>query len=169
MTCRFLTLLLLSLTLALTVGCAQDDADRATDLAAEAAQAQQAGNLVESFQKMQRAVELQPQVADYHISLGMNAMELGREEAAAESYAAAERLFAAKVDKSPQHVANHAMTLVLLGRPEDARKAIAKGLERFPEAQDLRKLYEDRERLIEGTQKYAIGGKPEPEEVPPAQ
>ncbi|MDX1681587.1 MAG: hypothetical protein R3336_00570, partial [Phycisphaeraceae bacterium] len=100
MTCRFLTLLLLSLTLALTVGCAQDDADRATDLAAEAAQAQQAGNLVESFQKMQRAVELQPQVADYHISLGMNAMELGREEAAAESYAAAERLFAAKVDKS---------------------------------------------------------------------
>jgi hypothetical protein len=86
----------------------------------------------------------------------MAAVKIGRMDAASKHYSAAEVILSGQAVRDPERVADHAFVLVLLGRPEEARRTFREGLQQFPDADTLRRLVASEESFLEGARQYMI-------------
>lgn len=161
---RALTLVALPMLLILK-GCGRDDADDALRLASEASFDLVEDRFDEAFQKLEHAVILRPDVAEYHTGLGIAAVRLGRLAVATQQYESAERILSREAEDDPERVDDHVLILALLGRAEEAKQALSNGLARFPDSQTLQRLDSAHGSLLAGFSEFAIT-KVEPADAP---
>ena len=128
--------------------CACTDAKEAAKLASSASADLNAAQFSDALRKLERASELQPDVAEYHVGAGMAALKLDMSDLAERHLRSAERILATEATKDPDRVGDYAMVLAFLGRRGDANKAIRSGSERFPDADNLVKLGTDSDKIL---------------------
>jgi len=128
--------------------CGHRAEDQAAGLSEDANRDMAENRFEEAFQKLERAVDLRPGVADYHIGLGMAAARLGKMDVAAKEYASAESILAGEAEHDPERVDDHVLILALLGRPAEARHALSNGLVRFPDSRTIQQLDASRDSLL---------------------
>lgn len=148
---------LLALAMILTLGgCGRGGFDEAARLASQASTDQAEGRFEEAFQKLEQAVILRPDVAEYHTGLGMVAVRLGAFDVAEEHYLSAEHLLAEQTQANPERIPDHVFCLALLGRPAEAMQVLTNGIARYPDLQNLQQLESSFDSLLAGVSEYAI-------------
>jgi hypothetical protein len=70
----------------------------------------------------------------------MAAVQLEKLEIAARHYLSAQAILSVQSQNDPERVDDHAMVVALLGRPEEAKRILKNGAQRFPDAEMLQKL-----------------------------
>jgi hypothetical protein len=114
--------------------------DPAARLSAEASWDMVEGRFDDALKKMQQAVAIRSDVAEYHVGCGMAAARLGKMKLAAEHYASAEAIFAPQAEKDPNGVLSHAFVAALMGSPEKATMILSTGIQRFPDSDLLKRV-----------------------------
>jgi tetratricopeptide (TPR) repeat protein len=151
-----LMLLVAVFCLAFLGACGHRAGDQAARLAAEASRDMVDHRFENAFQKMERAADLRPDVAEYHVGLGMAAARLGIMDVAAKQYASAEGILARQAEHDPERVDDYAMVVALLGRTEEAKGILTEGLRRFPDSPNLQKAVSAPDAILTGTRQYSI-------------
>jgi tetratricopeptide (TPR) repeat protein len=147
MVARFMLLVTVSC-LPFLGACGHGAGDQAARLSAEGYRDMAGNRFEDAFQKLERAVDLRPDVADYHIGLGMAAARLGKMDVAEKQYVSAEGILAREAEHDPERVDDQVFILALLGRPAEARHALSNGLVRFPDSRTIQQLDGSRDSLL---------------------
>jgi Flp pilus assembly protein TadD len=137
-------------------GCAKPGSDQVAQLAAEASHDMIENRFEAAFYKLQEAAASRPDVAEYHVGAGMAAVRLGKLEVAARHYLAAEAILSVQSAGDPERVDDHAMVVALLGRPEEAKRILKDGAQRFPDAEMLQKLAESPGSFLDDLRQYSV-------------
>ncbi|MEO7412563.1 MAG: tetratricopeptide repeat protein [Opitutaceae bacterium] len=120
----------------------------AATLVAEAEFAMNVRDLARAEKLLTKVVELSPDIGDYWIGLGSVRKRLGDRDGAKRAYQSAleGQEEAAKADKkNTAALLEQVRILALLGRVDDARKALEKAQKNFPEDSAIRTYIKERE------------------------
>ncbi len=147
-------------------GCTNRTSDQAARLAADASHYMVERRFDDAFQKFEKAAALCPDVAEYHVGAGMAAVKIGELEVAARHYLAAEVILSVQSTRDPERVDDHAMVVALLGRPEEAKRILKDGVQRFPESEMLQKLAGAEVSFLEELRQYSIEPSDPPNDGP---
>ena len=110
------------------------------ELAAEASRAMADGNPQQAVNLLQQAVEQRPDVAEFHVGLGMAYEQTGNQPAAESAYEQALILLKqqqAEPGHDEQDMLNTMFVLHLLGRDEEVRQRLQAARQQFPESRAL--------------------------------
>ena len=149
------SVLLVALCITVT-GCRDDSYDQAKGLATQAAWLMEEGKYSEALPLLQKASDLRPSCAEYHVGIAMVSIRLNDHQTARVSYQKALRIFEQQSQYDPERVDDHFMVLVSLNREDEAREVLRKARKRFKDSPSMRSLVDDIPNLIKGFRQYRV-------------
>jgi tetratricopeptide (TPR) repeat protein len=158
---KFLPLLLVTVALTLTAGCKPKAKDipplqrkQAANLVSEGQFALTLRDFARAEPLFEQAARLCPDNGDYWVNLGVARRRQGNKSGAKAAYEQARAAYRDAFEIDPRQsdaLLQEVYTLALLGRPDDARKALAKAQQRLPDNRGIKGFAETKQldRLLE--------------------
>jgi len=138
-------------------GCShREPVDEANQYASKASRALEKKAYVEAKTMALKAHGLKPEVAEYCVAVAFASIKLNEQGDAKDYYNQALAILERESQTDPDRVDDCAIVIVFLGRRDAARAALDSGINRFPEAANLREVRNDFDEWCAELSEYAI-------------